>query len=124
MEGRLGTLRMTRDLDEDRLLLGPSILIIAYLPAALAVIQNGVEPAQRAVAGSILLFVLNLIGLGGGPLFVGMISDHLKPQYGEHALMHALLWLSPVYVLAFLCQLAAAWFLEREHGERPAPRRS
>jgi MFS family permease len=101
---------------------GPSVLIVAYLPAALAVIQNGVEPNQRAVAGSILLFVLNLIGLGGGPLFVGAISDHLKPQYGEHALGHALLWLSPVYLLAFLCQLAAAWFLERDHAERRALR--
>jgi MFS family permease len=101
---------------------GPSILIVAYLPAALAVIQNGVEPSQRAVAGSILLFVLNLIGLGGGPLFVGAISDHLKPQFGEHTLGHALLWLSPFYVLAFLCQLAAAWFLERDHAERRALR--
>ncbi|MBV8681725.1 MAG: MFS transporter [Caulobacteraceae bacterium] len=97
---------------------GPSLLIITYLPAALAVIQNGVEPAQRAVAGSILLFILNLIGLGGGPLFVGAISDHLKPRFGEHALMHALLWLAPFYVLTFLCQLAAAWFLERDHTAR------
>jgi MFS family permease len=93
---------------------GPSVLLIAYLPAALAVIQNGVAPGQRAVAGSILLFVLNLIGLGGGPLFVGMMSDHFKPQFGPHALTYALLCLSPVYVLAFLCQLAAAWFLERD----------
>jgi MFS family permease len=95
--------------------IGPSVLVVTYLPAALAVIQNGVEPAQRAVAGSLLLFVLNLIGLGGGPLFVGMMSDHLKAQFGAHALTHALLWLSPVYILAFLCQLAAAWFLERDH---------
>ncbi len=94
--------------------IGPSVLLIAYLPAALAVIQNGVAPAQRAVSGSILLFVLNLIGLGGGPLFVGVLSDHYKPRLGQHALSAALMDLLPVYVLAFLSQLAAAWFLERE----------
>jgi MFS family permease len=93
---------------------GPSVLLIAYLPAALAVIQNGVEPAQRAVSGSILLFVLNLIGLGGGPLFVGVMSDHYKPRLGEHALGAALMALIPVYILAFASQLAAAWFLERD----------
>jgi MFS family permease len=93
---------------------GPSILLIAYLPAALAVIQNGVAPAQRAVSGSILLFVLNLIGLGGGPLFVGMMSDHYKPRLGEHALGAALMALVPFYFLAFFSQLAAAWFLEKD----------
>jgi MFS family permease len=93
---------------------GPSVLLIAYLPAALAVIQNGVAPGERAVSGSILLFVLNLIGLGGGPLFVGMMSDRLKPTLGQHALGGALMSLLPVYGLAFLSQLAAAWFLERD----------
>jgi MFS family permease len=93
---------------------GPSVLQIIYLPAALAVIQNGVAPAQRAVSGSILLFILNLIGLGGGPLFVGMMSDHYRPRLGEHALGAALMALAPVYVIAFVTQLAAAWFLERD----------
>jgi MFS family permease len=93
---------------------GPSLLLIFYLPAALAVVQNGVAPAHRAVSGSLLLFVLNLIGLGGGPLFVGMLSDHFKPQYGDHALGVALLALGPVCVLAFLSQIAAAAFLARE----------
>ncbi len=93
---------------------GPSLLLIAYLPAALAVIQNGVAPAERAVSGSILLFVLNLIGLGGGPLFVGVMSDHLKPTLGPHALGGALMTLLPVYLLAFLSQLAAAFFLEKD----------
>jgi MFS family permease len=94
--------------------IGPSVLLSVYLPAALAVIQNGVAPAQRAVSGSILLFILNLIGLGGGPLFVGMMSDHFKPRLGVHALGAALLTLAPVYILAFLSQMAAAWFLEKD----------
>lgn len=91
-----------------------SILGIVYLPAALTVIQNSVPAAQRATSGALLLFVLNLIGLGGGPLFVGVLSDHFRPHFGVHALQLALLALGPVFLLAFLCQMAAAWFMERE----------
>ena len=93
-----------------------SVLGIVYLPAALAVIQNSVPATQRATSGALLLFVLNLIGLGGGPLFVGALSDHFRPRFGVHALQLALLALGPVFVLAFICQLAAAWFMQRERG--------
>jgi predicted MFS family arabinose efflux permease len=91
-----------------------SLLQIMYLPAALAVIQNSVPAAQRATSGAFLLFVLNLIGLGGGPLYVGLLSDHFRPRLGIYALQAALIWLGPFFVLAFICQLAAAYFMERE----------
>jgi MFS family permease len=91
-----------------------SVLAIVYLPAALAVIQNAVPPARRATAGALLLFVLNLVGLGGGPLYVGMLSDHLRPRLGVHALQWALVGLVPVFVLAVICQGVAAGFMERE----------
>ena len=41
------------------------------------------DPDMRALASAILLFIINLIGLGLGPWFVGMISDALKPAYGS-----------------------------------------
>lgn len=91
----------------------PAILNIAYLAPCLAVVQNATPPSQRGVAGALLLFVLNLIGLGGGPLYVGMMSDHFHAQYGVHALKAALVAVSPFFVLAFLCQLGAAYWLER-----------
>jgi MFS family permease len=91
----------------------PSILNMAYLAPCLAVVQNATPPAQRGVAGALLLFVLNLIGLGGGPLYVGMMSDHFHARYGVHALKAALVSVSPFFVLAFLCQLGAAYWLER-----------
>jgi predicted MFS family arabinose efflux permease len=95
-----------------------SILAIMYLPAALAVIQNAVPATQRATSGAFLLFVLNLIGLGGGPLYVGLLSDRFHARLGVHALQAALVWLGPMFVLAFLCQLAAAYFMEREARAR------
>ncbi|MFX4891436.1 hypothetical protein ABTB75_18985, partial [Acinetobacter baumannii] len=60
------------------LLAGPNFLNNMYLAPALAVVQNAVNPRQRVVSGAVLLFVLNLIGLGGGPLFVGSMSDYFK----------------------------------------------
>jgi predicted MFS family arabinose efflux permease len=92
---------------------GPYVLLNCYLAPALAVIQNGVAANQRAAAGAIFLFVLNIIGLGCGPLLVGMASDHFAPVYGTHALRIALLCLAPVFVLVFLVQLAAAWSLRK-----------
>jgi predicted MFS family arabinose efflux permease len=87
---------------------GPYILANAYLAPALTVIQNSVAPAQRSAAGAIFLFVLNIIGLGCGPLLIGVASDHFAPVYGDQALRIALRCLAPVFVLVFLVQLAAA----------------
>jgi len=92
---------------------GPYVLLNCYLAPALTVIQSGVAASQRAAAGAIFLFVLNIIGLGCGPLLIGMASDHFAPQYGRHALGVALLCLAPVFILVFLVQLAAAWSLRK-----------
>lgn len=53
----------------------PTFLTIMYLPPALALVQNSVAPSQRTMAGALLLMVLNIIGLGGGPTMVGMLND-------------------------------------------------
>lgn len=95
---------------------GPSFLNIMYLAPGLAVIQNGVPPERRAVAGALFLFVLNIIGLGGGPLFVGMVSDFARSSHGSNALTIGLLALTPFFVIAALCQLIAAIALSR-HGK-------
>ena len=98
-------------------LVGPGLLNNMYLAPALAVVQNGTPTRHRGTAGALLLFVLNLIGLGGGPFFVGLVSKTLTPRLGASAaLQHAMLWLTPFFVLAFLCQLAAARMLRRQAG--------
>jgi MFS family permease len=93
----------------------PYAMLAVYLAPGLTVIQNGVPVAHRAAAGALFLFMLNLIGMGCGPLFVGMISDRLAPTLGVHALKVALECLTPFFVLAFLCQMAAAWRLHADH---------
>jgi len=92
----------------------PALLNNMYLAPALAVVQNAVPPARRTISGATLLFVLNLIGLGGGPLYVGRISDMAKPQWGDHSLAVGYAALIPVVVIAILVQLAAAASIARD----------
>ena len=63
-----------------------------YLGPTFAMTQSLVRPHMRAMASAILLFILNLIGLGLGPQFVGFLSDQLVPTYGEESLRYALVW--------------------------------
>ena len=68
-------------------------MFLAYLPyemlgatwlgASLAVAHSIVDPRQRAVASAVLFFMINLVGLGLGPLLIGSLSDLLRPQWGD-----------------------------------------
>lgn len=69
-----------------------SILWVIYVPVAFlgafylgpsfAMIQTLTPLHQRALASAVMLFVLNLIGLGFGPQFVGILSDVLNFEFG------------------------------------------
>lgn len=92
----------------------PALLNNMYLAPALAVVQNAVPPGQRTMAGAILLFVLNLVGLGGGPIFLGRVSDLAKPHYGDHSLLVAYAALAPVIVIAIIAHLVTANSIARD----------
>jgi MFS family permease len=60
------------------------LLQYAYLPATAAVTQNMMQPRMRASAAAICGLIVNLIGLGLGPLLVGALSDVLAESiYGD-----------------------------------------
>lgn len=48
-----------------------------YLAPTFALVQNLVPTRMRSTAAALLLFLINLIGLGAGPLIVGAIADFL-----------------------------------------------
>jgi MFS family permease len=75
-----------------------------YLGPTIAIAHTLVSPSMRAMASAILFFILNLIGLGLGPLVVGMISDMLAPAYGSESLRYAL------GIVSFVNLLSAAFF--------------
>ena len=62
-----------------------------YLGPTFAMTQTLVPSQMRAMASAILLFVINIIGLGLGPQGVGILSDLLRPQWGTESLRYALL---------------------------------
>jgi hypothetical protein len=45
---------------------------------------------MRATAAALLLFVINLVGLGVGPLAVGIIADLFTPIFGKDDVRYAL----------------------------------
>ncbi len=66
------------------ILLVPGIFHYTYLAPTFAVVQNTVEPRRRATATALLFFFLNLIALGGGPVFTGWLIDHLAAFSFSH----------------------------------------
>ena len=67
-----------------------AVLGNAYLGPSFAMTQALVSLRMRAVASAILLFVLNLIGMGLGPYFVGVLSDILTPDFGIYSIRYAM----------------------------------
>lgn len=61
-----------------------------YLAPCIASTHFLVGIRMRAMASAILLFMLNLIGLGLGPMITGFISDYLTPSFGDDALRYAM----------------------------------
>lgn len=105
-------------------------LYVAYFLAALAsatysaplfaVGQFVLPPRQRALGAAIMLFVLNMIGMGGGNFAVGFLSDLFRQQDGKASLQHAILSLQGAAVIGFLCLLYAASSIRRDmHSGQP-----
>lgn len=78
----------------------PLFLNSFFLPATVTFVQGEVDPGSRVISGALLLLVMNMVGLGLGPTFVGMASDFFHPQHGAHALQMAFYALAPIYVVA------------------------
>lgn len=72
------------------LLVFPVILNALYLAPSLAVAHNLVPSHMRALSSAVFFFILNLIGLGMGPLFIGALSDFLQQYYGADSLRWSL----------------------------------
>jgi predicted MFS family arabinose efflux permease len=100
------------------LLAVPTFFNYFYLSPAVALVQEEVQPNERVLAGALLLLVMNLIGLGLGPTFLGAVSDLLRPTHPIHSLQLAFYTLTPFYVLAVFGFLWLARALQREAGQR------
>jgi MFS family permease len=83
----------------------------------LAAIQHAVPASSRALAAALAFFFSNLIGLGMGPVIVGMVSDTNAFQIGPSNLSLGLLALTLALPLASLCLWKAQPYLQSPIGD-------
>jgi MFS family permease len=83
----------------------PSGLLGAgWAPAVYAAAQNLAPPHMRALAASLLVLSLTLLGQGAGPQVVGLLNDALAPRFGDEAVRYSL-------VIVLATSLLGAGFL-------------
>ncbi len=72
------------------------------LGTALASVQSVTPPQRRATAISIVMFAAAIVGLGGGPFVVGVLSDLGQAAFGADSLRVALVFSTLILVWASL----------------------
>jgi predicted MFS family arabinose efflux permease len=82
------------------------VLAAMYVGPMLSMTQGLVRLRMRATASAILLFMLNMFGLGAGPLLVGFLNDQLNDRFGLEAIRYSLL------VVGIIGGLASVFFLQ------------
>jgi predicted MFS family arabinose efflux permease len=67
-----------------------TVLGAMWLGPVFSMTQTLARVRMRSVASAILLFIINLIGLGLGPQTVGALNDLLNPRLGDEAVRYSL----------------------------------
>jgi len=88
--------------------------ISTFLGPSIAITHSLVPQHMRAFSSAILFLVLNFIGLGLGPLTVGIISDYLHPTLGAESLRWALVSTLLVSIIAIGLFFKAAQHIEED----------
>lgn len=92
----------------------PMALALAWLAPTASAIQHLVPAGMRALAAALLLFIINLIGLGAGSYAIGALSDHFATARGTDSLRYAMLAGSGFYLLAAALYAMGARRLARD----------
>ncbi|WP_296595286.1 MFS transporter [Phenylobacterium sp.] len=92
----------------------PTFLNYFYLSSAVTLVQETVAPNQRVLSGALLLLVMNMIGLGLGPTYVGAVSDAFHAAHPDHSLQMAFYTLTPFYGVAIALFLWLARLLRAQ----------
>lgn len=89
------------------LLFIPVALINFVVPPALTLVQNLAPATARSTASALLMLVLNLVGIGLGPLLVGAVSDAVSAGMGDMGLRYAMI----VTMLPIMLMTSASLFI-------------
>jgi hypothetical protein len=76
--------------------------------------QSIAPASMRSFASALTTGTYNLIGMGLGPLAVGLISDALHPRMGADAIRYGLLIVGLTHLMGAAHHIVAARHLERD----------
>ena len=71
-----------------------AVAFICFFGPIFALLQRLIPAQMRATMLAVIMLVANLIGMGLGPQIVGILSDSLRPAFGNDSLRYAMLTLS------------------------------
>lgn len=104
-------------------LVGTAVTLLGYYSWAGGVytaVQAMVGLRMRAVAVAMLLFIINLIGMGFGPPIIGAMSDVLRATAGDQSLRLSLLITAPIFLVSAILYVAGALRLRADIARAPA----
>ncbi len=85
-----------------------------YMGPMYALVQGLAKLRMRAQASALLLVLINVLGMGLGPWFVGLLSDALRETRGDLGLRDAMLCLPAAALLGSVHSLLAARTLRHD----------
>lgn len=86
----------------------------SYLGPTFALIQGLAPLRLRALWAAVTLLVINMVGLGLGPLGIGIVSDMLRPHFGTESLRWAMVMMAALTPWAIFHYWRAGVVLKRQ----------
>lgn len=86
----------------------PSFIGLIYASIAYTASQELVGLRMRAFSSAFMLFCLTLIGIGGGPTIVGLLSDWMSAKGSDNSLKAALEIMLVLNALSIVCLIASS----------------
>jgi len=86
----------------------PGIVGLLYASISYTAMQELVPVRMRAMASAVMLLCLTLIGIGFGPVILGLISDYYNPSLGANSIQRALTIILVFNVLSIVFYIDAA----------------
>lgn len=101
------------------------VAVFAFFAMALAnsgynpltyVVAHTVSPVRMRAVSSVVMGVVNtVIGIGIGPMVIGMLNDFLAPRYGDDAIRYSLSVVTIGWLVATATAVAATFFIKRDY---------
>lgn len=86
----------------------PGLFGLLYASISYTAMQELVPVRMRAMASAVMLLCMTLIGIGFGPVIMGLISDFYAAELGRFSIQRALTWMLAFNVLSIVFYLDAA----------------